>query len=96
MLEWYGIPKEVATLLNKTIEGGNEIMFHFPMVSKYSYANVVEYNKDNDSVFYDTIPTFLIQFKNGYKTSYRKQLLSKTEEWLQVRMANPKIETVEY
>lgn len=75
---------------------GKELVYHFPYITKYSYAKVVEYNRINDSVFYDTIPTYLVNFKNGYKQSYRNKKLSDISDWLQVRMSDSSIVAVEY
>lgn len=75
---------------------GKELQFHFPTIDKYSYAQSIEYSTLNDTMILDTIPVFLLRFKKGYKSYYRKKQLQKTNEWLILRLGDDAIRTLEY
>lgn len=73
-----------------------ELLHQFDMVDKFSYAKSIEVSKVKDSVVTDTIPTFLLKFKNGYKWQYRNKMRAKVQEWLKVRLNDDKARAVEY
>lgn len=75
---------------------GKELLYHFPLINKYSYAQVVELNNIKDSVRYDTIPVYLVNFEKGTRQSVRTKKLSEISNWLQVRMSDNSIIAVEY
>ncbi len=73
-----------------------EIKYHFPDIGKFAYSKTVEVYTVNDTIYYDTVPVFLIEFTKQYKYSHRKQVISKAQNWLKVRFDNEKIKVVEY
>jgi hypothetical protein len=78
------------------IQLNNELRYHFPQFDKYAYSNSIEIVANKDTNYYDTIPVFMIKFKEGSKTYQKKELLSKTENWLRVRLNNAKVMVLEY
>lgn len=73
-----------------------EMMYHFPIIEKYSYGQAVEASGTPDSMAYDTIPVFLIKMNARYRASHRKKQLKEAEEWLRVRLNRDNIRTIEY
>ena len=73
-----------------------EIKFHFKEVERFSYAGSIEVSSANDSIVYDTVPMFLINFDDKYSQWQRKRLQPEIEQWLRVRLNNEKIKTVDY
>ncbi len=72
-----------------------ELAFHFKDVERFSYAQAVEIKQRDSLSVYDTIPTYMLNFKEAVSVRSRKKLSKDIEEWLRVRMTNEKIRAVE-
>ncbi len=73
-----------------------ELKFHFSNIEKFAYAPITQLNSRNDSIVFDTIPAFLVNYKNSVKKSIIPEENEKINEWLKIRFNNPKIEVISY
>jgi hypothetical protein len=73
-----------------------ELIYHFPNIEKYSFAQSVEVSTENQQSKFDTIPVFLIKFSPSIKKSKRTAELKSTQDWLQIRLSDTLIRTLEY
>ncbi len=74
----------------------SELKFHFDNIEKFAFANVRQLNIVNDSIVMDTIPTFLVNYKNNVQTGVIPGENSKINDWLKIRFNNPKIAVLNY
>lgn len=72
-----------------------ELAFHFKDIENFSYAPAMGLSQDSLSR-YDTIPIYLINFKDKTSLASRKKQTKEIEQWLRVRMTNEKIRAIEY
>ena len=74
----------------------NELVYHFEPVDGFSYSAGVELRLVEDSLIFDTIPTFLIHYRDNYSAYRKKRMQPKIQEWLRVRLNNDKVLAVDY
>ena len=72
-----------------------EMSYHFPSISKFSFANASELPVMSDSLKIDTVPIFMIDFKKG-SNSFKKKRVKEAEEWLRIRLSNDKVRAIQY
>ncbi len=71
----------------------SEMQIQYPKIQKFSYAKTLELN---DSGYFDTIPTFLVQWKKyTYRSIIRKQSTI-LEKWLKVRLNLDTVRVIKY
>jgi uncharacterized hydrophobic protein (TIGR00271 family) len=75
----------------------SEIKFHFNNIEKFAFANIRQLNMLNDSMVMDTIPTFLVNYKNEVQPRIIiPEENNKINDWLRIRFNNPKIAVINY
>jgi len=73
-----------------------ELKFHFDKIKNYSYAKAIEFRSIDDTTYvYDTIPTFIITFKENTREKDRKMTLDFARDWLRIRFNNDSLRLVE-
>jgi uncharacterized hydrophobic protein (TIGR00271 family) len=73
-----------------------ELKFHFDRIKNYSYAKAIEFRKIDDTTYvYDTIPTFIITFKDETKEKDKKMTLEYAQDWLRIRFDNDSLRLLE-
>lgn len=73
-----------------------ELAFHFKDIDRFSYGKAIEVVRRDSLTVYDTIPTYMLNFKSGIPLARRRQQKEEIEEWLKVRMTDNKIRAIEY
>ncbi len=74
----------------------SEIKFHFDKIKSYSYAKAIEFLHIDDTTFvYDTIPTFIITFKDNTQKKEKEKTLEYARDWLRIRFSNDRIRLIE-
>ena len=74
----------------------SELKFHFNNVEKFAFAKMTQLNVKNDTISYDTIPTFLVNYREELKSKSVLEDNNKIKDWLQIRFNNPKISVINY
>ena len=69
-----------------------EILIHYPDIERVSYAPSVEMNASGP----DTIPTFLIGWKNGSSHGTRKKNRAVLKAWLKQRLELDTVRIIEF
>ena len=73
-----------------------ELKFHFDEVESFSYGKAIELKKINDStVVFDTIPTFMITFKEKVRSREKETIMQDARQWLRIRFDNERIRLFE-
>lgn len=94
------LEKELVRLSKKdTIPFGQinkEIKYHFKTIEKFGFANFTQINTVNESVVFDTIPTFLLNYNTSLNQTLAPEENEKIRQWLHMRFNNPKIEVINY
>ena len=73
-----------------------EITFLFKSVNQFGFANLKQIKSVKDSVVFDTIPTFVINYKSTVSAKAKLAENKKIRNWLQLRFDNSKINVVDY
>ena len=73
-----------------------ELAFHFKDIDRFSYGKAIEVVHSDTLTVYDTIPTYMLNFKAGIPLARRRKQKQEIEEWLKVRMTDNKIRAIEY
>ncbi len=71
-----------------------EMKYQFGNIKNYSYGRTIGVTEVNDTIVYDTIPTFFLDFRDGLSTSFKRNEGKKVESWLRIRLADDKIRTI--
>lgn len=74
----------------------NELKFHFGEVEKYSFAKATEIISLNDTLRMDTIPVFLVRFKEDIRDRTKQEKKSEIAGWLKVRLNEGNIRVLDY
>jgi uncharacterized hydrophobic protein (TIGR00271 family) len=73
-----------------------ELKYHFDKIKTYSYAKAIEFRRIDDTTHvYDTIPTFIITFKDDTRPKEKEMTLEYARDWLRIRFDNDKLRLVE-
>ena len=78
------------------VQVAREIQYQFPEVERYSYGRTIETHVEQDSVYKDTIPVFLLHFREDIRQRERQDITGRMAQWLRVRFNSDKIRAVEY
>jgi uncharacterized hydrophobic protein (TIGR00271 family) len=73
-----------------------ELKFLFKSVNDFGFANLKQIRSVNDSIVFDTIPTFVINYKTIVSTSLIQAENEKIKNWLRMRFDNRKINVLDY
>ncbi|MFZ5939521.1 MAG: DUF389 domain-containing protein [Bacteroidota bacterium] len=71
-----------------------EMKYQFSSVESYAFGRTIGIRQVSDSVVYDTIPTFILSFRNELGAAARRSEGQKVEAWLRVRLADERIRAI--
>lgn len=74
----------------------SELKFHFNNIEKFAFANMRQLNLVNDSLVMDTIPTLLVNYNDDVLPLVIPEENAKINNWLRIRLNNPKISVINY
>ena len=70
-----------------------EFAVQYPRIDKFAFAKSIELNSSGN---YDTIPTFMVKWKNGTYNNYIRKKSKTLEEWLKIRLNMDTLRVVKY
>ncbi|MBN1986604.1 MAG: hypothetical protein JW761_09890, partial [Prolixibacteraceae bacterium] len=74
----------------------SELKFHFSNIEKFAFANMRQLNFVNDSLVMDTIPTLMVDYNDDVLPLVIPEENAKINNWLRIRLNNPKISVINY
>ncbi|PID88013.1 MAG: TIGR00341 family protein [Bacteroidia bacterium] len=90
------LEKQLIDLKKDTIPLQNlqkEMQIQYPHIKRFAYSPSIEIN---DSARYDTIPTFLINWKKGTSAGQRRKDRKTLSAWLKIRLEMDTVRIVNY
>lgn len=73
-----------------------ELKFHFTEIDRYSFAKATQVYTNGDTLKMDTIPVFMVEFRNDLDDAGKTDTKKRISDWLQVRLNTSGIKVLEY